>query len=605
MFKSLTGEKFQGEQYNAPIVDILLGIDETRLIEKIDSILIRMFGYMGVALLKQGLLSFVSKHEDYNIIPMTHNFHDLYKFASKFQLKGMRKEIIESINIDRFKYNDRFLNHLISLLLTGHQERITTVNKYGIINSQFYFAKNIPYNSPLLKGLFDNLDLSKPKNHDVIRNEFINWFYGTEENPKYDKLSEQSKMFYEGRIIIRNKINQMLYDQISSIRIVNEFSEEINKMVQQVKDRSDRIITTEEESEIREQQVEIKRRQVIRFLTDYYTEILLNPQGQPHAPRPAGAGDIVKYIKDLLRDPDIKEVPIGFSYSGTYSFYRNFRLKFNIEYFDSSDLSKILPTLAFTYTGTFTNDKGVRSNNEDLIKNLFNAEVLFSQSKENILETYNLLYRYFEEYLIENDVSGFTVEYMKELPQGFQSDSKLGHNRWNWIDNKFITNEMKEELASTYQVFIVKDLKGEILELELKKMISSIIYYVNHYDCNARILEGDSPRKKTLLALALSNSELLEDNYFIGTYNQEFSYKELSQKAIDLYYSEVPLGSHFSYSDTYRIINKKNNKISTYLLQAGSQDKMRSLYEIYLRNIAQINNGEEIIQDLGYNSHSL
>ena len=108
-----------------------------------------------------------------------------------------------------------------------------------------------------------------------------------------------------------------------------------------------------------------------------------------------------------------------------------------------------------------------------------------------------------------------------------------------------------------------------------------------------------------MLALALSNSELLEDNYFIGTYNQEFSYKELSQKAIDLYYSEVPLGSHFSYSDTYRIINKKNNKISTYLLQAGSQDKMRSLYEIYLRNIAQINNGEEIIQDLGYNSHSL
>ena len=104
-----------------------------------------------------------------------------------------------------------------------------------------------------------------------------------------------------------------------------------------------------------------------------------------------------------------------------------------------------------------------------------------------------------------------------------------------------------------------------------------------------------------MLDLALSNLELLEDNYFIGTYNQEFGFKELSQKAIELY-SEIPLGSQFSYSDMYTIINKKINKISTYLLQAGSQDEMRFFYEIYLKKIAQINSGEEVIQHLGYSS---
>jgi hypothetical protein len=51
-------------------------------------------------------------------------------------------------------------------------------------------------------------------------------------------------------------------------------------------------ISPEEEAEIRNNQIEIKRKQVIRLLSDFYTKILLNPQQRPHQPRPSGAGDI-------------------------------------------------------------------------------------------------------------------------------------------------------------------------------------------------------------------------------------------------------------------------------------------------------------------------
>jgi hypothetical protein len=593
-FKSLEGEIFQGEQYGAPIIDKASNIDESILLEKIDSILLRMFSYMGVVLLKQGLMTFSKESGDYDIIPMTHNYHTLYEFASKFQIRGLRKQEDSSIHIDRFKYQDRFLNHLISTIVSGHSERITTVDINGIINSEFRFIKNIPYNSPFLKGLFENVDLSKANDHHFIRNEFIMSFYNT-----YSEEFHQSRMFFEGRLVLKDKITNMLYDQISFSRIASEFKNEIENMLLQAKDRLDSPITPQEEIELRKEQIGIKREQVIRLLTDHYVKILLNPQRQPRKAHPTSSGDIVKYMKDLLKDPTINSVPIMFpGNTKGHSFYNRFSLIFSLDYFTLSDLSKLMPTLAYTYTGTFTIEKGIRLKNIDTIKNLFNSKLAFSQIKESIGVTYNLLYEYFLAYLTDSDINTFTIEYLKELPLGFHSESKLGQSNWKWIDNNFIANDMKQELANVFQTFKIKDDTGQIIESELRKMIGNIIYYVNHYDSNARVLEGDSYRKNTPCALALSPFALLEDKYFVGTYSQKFGYRELSQKAKEIYYTFIPSISQFNFAETYGIINAQVDKIASYLFQEGNQDQMRDNYEIYLRLIAHDN--IQIIQNLGY-----
>jgi hypothetical protein len=103
----------------------------------------------------------------------------------------------------------------------------------------------------------------------------------------------------------------------------------------------------------------------------------------------------------------------------------------------------------------------------------------------------------------------------------------------------------------------------------------------------------------------MSAHEFLEDDYFIGTYSQKFPYREMSEKAIDLYYSRNPKDSQFCYSDHYESFNSKFNRLSSYLLQAGNQDKMRLLYETYLKLLAEFNEGEELIQNLGYISNAL
>jgi hypothetical protein len=526
---------------------------------------------------------------------MTHNYHHLYKFASKFQLRGLRKQEDSSIHIERFKNSNRFLNHLASITISGHSERITTVDINGVINSKFRFIKNNPYNSPFLDGLFENIDLSKATHHHFIRDEFLSSFYST-----FTESSHQSNMFFEGRSVLKDKIIAMLYDQISFSRIATEFENEVESMLSQAKGRLKAPITLEEEAELRKEQINIKREQVIRLLTDYYVEILLNPQSQP----PRGSGDIVKYMRDLLKDPNTNAVPIKFAYSATganrHSFYDGFSLVFSLGYFTLSDLSKVIPTLAYTYTGTFTEDKGIRLSSIDTIKNLFNSKMLFSQMRESVGSTYDLMYEYVSTYLADTNIDSFTIEYVKESHLGFHSDSKLGHSKWKWIDNKFITNKMQRELGKTFQTFKLKDSTGQIIESELKRMIGSIIYYVNHYDSVARVVEGESPRKNTPCALALSSYGFLEDNYFVGTYSQKFGYRELSQKAKELYYSHNPSNSQFNYAETYGVINAHVPKIASYLLQGGNQDRMRDNYEVFLKLLAGLN--IQIVQDMGYTS---
>ena len=373
-------------------------------------------------------------------------------------------------------------------------------------------------------------------------------------------------------------------------------------MLLQAKDRLSYSISSQEETILRIKQVNIKRRQVIQLLTDYYTEILLNPQQQPHGQRASGAGDISKYLKDLLIDPDTNTIPIGFAYSATgdqrHPFFDAFNLIFSLDYFSISDLSKVMPTLAYTYTGTFSREDNIRTKNLATIKNLFSADVLFSQVKESVSVSYKLLYEYFSEYLSDSDVDAFTIEFMKESHKGFSTESKLGHSKWKWIDNKYITTDMRAELANTFQTFKIRDTNGEIIDTELNKMIASLIYYTNHYGSNVRVLEGDSPRRISKCALASSNYEFLEDSYFIGTYSQKFSFRELSQKAKELYYTLNPSGSQLNFAETFSLINSKAMKIPSYLLQEGNQDAMRRYYESYLRMMTSSNT--QVIQDLGY-----
>ena len=232
---------------------------------------------------------------------------------------------------------------------------------------------------------------------------------------------------------------------------------------------------------------------------------------------------------------------------------------------------------------------------------------MFSQIKDNVGESYDLLYEYFEKYINHPnfDKDSFIIQFSKELHHGFSSESNLGHSQWRWIDKKFITNQMKSELSSTSITFKVRDANGKIIESELEKMIASLIYYVNHYDSNARVLEGDSIRKKTTCALVMSPYEFLESDYIIGTSDSGISYKEMSQVAIELYFSVKPIKSSYNFYLTYNNLNSQVDKISSYLLQGANNDKMRSSYEQYFHKIAKFTRGHEIIQNLGYKSWAI
>lgn len=599
MFEFFIGKSFQGESYNAPIVDQNLGIDETQLIKKIDEAMRLMFGYVGGIFLKQGLMTFKKENGDYGIVTMTHNYHDLHKFASNFNLRSQLRVTKESVGIDTYKYEDMFISFLISVLVTGYQERISTVDINGILNSDPYQLKTTVQNSPFLEGIFTDFDLSKPIDHRFIKNEFIDWFYS-----KYDTQKRQSEMFFEGRSIIRDKIINMLYDQISPYTINLEFFAEIDDMVLQAKTLLDSPLSYRQEIKLRTDQVAIKRDQIIRLLTNFYTNLLLNPQKTLTT---SYHGDIIKYMKDLLNSPSIRQVQIGYSYMGTtnrHPFFDGFVLKFSLDYFSFNDLGKVLPTLAYTFTGTFTTDHDTRKSNLDLIRDLFDANTYFSRLKEDLANSYTLLSQYFKKYIDDTDVTHFTIQYFKELPFGFNSESILGHNKFKWTRTKFITEQMRDELYGTTQVFRIRDENGDIDNTELNRMISSLIYYVNHYDSNARVIEGSNVNDvEARCALAFNQNEFLESSYFIGTYSKRLNLKRMSQDALSLYYLNKPTGTQLSYSDFYAFQNSKVNKIPSFLLQEGNQDRMRALFEGLFRFIkSESNFKESLIQDLGYAS---
>ncbi|KKM74280.1 hypothetical protein LCGC14_1401910, partial [marine sediment metagenome] len=409
LFEYFMDKNFQGEQFNAPIIDESLGIDEIELMNQIDEAITKLFGYIGVFFIKQGLLTFSrSSMGDYNVDCLTHNQFDLFKFAQNFQLRpivaGNRRQSLGDMN---YKSPPLTLNIIISFILTGHQERITTVDINGVLNTDFEFITNLPENSPFLRGLFDvvienNLEFTT---HQSIRDIFKSTFYDT-----FLSDINSHKLFIEGRDMMKSKIHTMLEKQVSLDDIKQYFEEEINTMFAR---RANTGITLEDCAII-------KRLQIIEYMARKYTDSIYYP-AQPLSPSKAikgvnTIGDILLDFRHLLKSAaDTTFIPFV-PYGGipTNPFFSDFQLTFSLNDFNKKEISKIIPTLAYNYWNLPNFQTRFRGDSALL----YDLRAIFPELKEQISTTFKNFELYFANYIGSTGVNTFGIKFYLPKPNG-------------------------------------------------------------------------------------------------------------------------------------------------------------------------------------------
>ena len=326
----------------------------------------------------------------------------------------------------------------------------------------------------------------------------------------------------------------------------------------------------------------------------------MNPTVQQHSGK-VSSGDFAIHMRELLQDPSKRSIPIHFPYSYNHPFWNNFRLIFSLDSFSQRELSSVIPTLSYSYSGIFTSDPNHRTGliprveYKDLIASLFSADVLFSQMKNRLAQNYDLLHGYFSEYLQSSSKDKFTIRYLKELYHGFgKTQSNIGNDQdHGYLKDIYINDpKIKAELKGTKQTFWLRDSTGKVNEAELKRMIVNILYYTNQYESIAEIIEGTGNTGKS--ALILNPYKFLTPNYFSSTYALVKKPHQLSAAASQLYTTQY--SSMFSYSLFYNALSD-SGMLAGYLLQGGNNLRMRDLYDNYF----QMN----LIVDLGYMSLGL
>ena len=254
-----------------------------------------------------------------------------------------------------FRFEDKLENHMISIILSGHQERITTVDKRGVINSEFFYSKSLVYRSQFLYSLYDNIvdgDVILTRGrigygrdyYTVISDQFISWFYGTKDNPRYKDDIKLHQMLIGGREVIKNKIKEALLEQVTLEIISKKFKEEIDTIYEFANGRISW-----------EMCAKIKRIQIIEYMTRVYSQGVYYPREHPAPSKEARGvrtmGDIALHIRELLRNPsqDFASIPFA-PYGGTpkNELFQEFSLQLRLAQFSKQELSNIIPTLSYT-----------------------------------------------------------------------------------------------------------------------------------------------------------------------------------------------------------------------------------------------------------------
>jgi len=569
LFDYLSTISFQGEQYNALIVDKALNLDETVLIEHVDKAMERLFGYIGVLFIKQGLLTFNKEDGHYVIIPMTHSNHDLYKYASRFQLRPLIKgDTKANLHFDIYRFEERLEEQLISMFLSGHQERITTVDMNGLINSEFYFSKTLVFRSPFLHGLYDNIIDGRIKTtyHQAIKNIFLSWFYGTNRFPRYNSEMKLIEMFIEGREIIKAKIQESLMQQVTLSDIKNYFKDEIDTMYE----FAGKKISWE-------MCAKIKRLQIIEYMTRIYGQGIYYPREHPAPSKEArgvrSMGDIAFHIRGILRNPNQEFASIPFApYGGIpqNEFFKKFSLELRLDYFSKEELGMIIPTLSYNAYHKILPKEGNRFNAKEI--DLYDINIFMPELKEQIQVLHNTLKFYFANYIGGTGVNEFAVKFYLPKPNGFHKYNSLLHQAIGANFRKTPEGTIHEELNGEFLEFEISN------DADLEKMVSNIIYYMIKYDCVAAINEGkavkDDNIANTKYALILSPSRLYTADYLLISYSPRSSFNiqhdGLSDTAIELYQSLLGVDMLAIYRDKqvnhYSNIWSESSRLSPYIM---------------------------------------
>ncbi|KKM95026.1 hypothetical protein LCGC14_1192400, partial [marine sediment metagenome] len=599
-FKDLLSDNVKFEGDARPIVDTSQNINDAELMERVNTAWNQALGYMVTAQIKLGLLTFQKDGGNFKIIHGAHNYLDWFRLTSRFNVVNLGRSQKAPPNIERYQERETYaIRHLSSVLLSGNLEMVQTVNNDGVLNEGYYHLRTeVPLDSPFLQSLFNKINslTSKISNHITLRNQFLERFWVYSISPTL-----QSKSFFEGRMVIKQKIGKMVEDQISPERVAAEFKTEIDAL-------------SSTYSVSKSEAIKIKRKQVIRVITNLYTENILNPQGLGHEGK-TSAGDFALHMRKLLQDPLTTSLPIHFPYSAQHPFWGSkpanpnaFELIFDLSYFSQEELSSVIPTLSYTYTGTFSNEPNTsgdgkipRVEHHDLIQSLFSASVLFSQMSERLTNTFKTLKDYFTEYLQNSEQDEFTLRFFKEMYSGFDKQTNnIGASKTHGgINKKYWNAETLKELKGTSIKFSLKDANGEINGLELNRMISNLVYYTNQYDAIAEVLEGFG-NKAPNLALIMSPHEFLTPDYFMGTYAEPKAIKTLTGTALMLY--NLQYTQYRSYSTFYNDLSD-SGLLPGFLLQNGNNNRMRPLYNGLFKALAdasRFTGEDDLILDLGY-----
>ncbi len=549
LFNYFKGKVFAGEYFNDQdfLVDASAGIDETPLIKTLDRAIEKLFGYTTTLFLKTGLVSFSRVRlgvvfNNYEIEFVAHNSRDLFDFAKQFQIRSLCSGETKTL-LSESTYINEYENRFLSMLLSGNQERVDTVDLNGKPNQDFLFQKSTPINSPFLQGLFDNIEEGSFKTfyHRKISNEFINWFY-----KHFDSDRKVHKLFIEGREVLQTRISEMLEDQISLYKIKLYFYEEIETMVIYAPH-----LTFEECAKI-------KHLQIIQYMTKIYTEAVYFPRApQSKSDILAGKtniGDISKIFMTLLKNPLRDTALIPFPTSASNQFFQEFSgLTFSLKKFSAEDINLILPTLGYKYStlpsqlNRFTGD----------YSNLYDLMAIMPELSEQIQKLFSNFKSYFADYISATSIKDFAVKFY--LPKA------LGIVKVDSLLRKSVSASFRKDSSK----LLIDELKGEFLEFtintddDLEKMVANIVYYMLKYNCIAAVNEGKAVKNdvepNTKYSLIASPGRLYSTDFLLSSQNRDITLNiknnGLSSKAVELYQSLFGINQ----DDLYSISRKSNS----------------------------------------------
>ena len=520
------------------ILDDRITKGDKKLMLQIDNVLIEIFGYSGLTLLRAGLISF---NQDLKPFIISYPREELTQILrrTRFTSIGTNIKGVEMGNTYFAQTADTQKIFFADLILNGHKQRFRV---YDDQTSQYISTESLtsqPIGTSFGQLLYPITGRLSYKNSIAIP--FLNNQYASFEQLLVDR-NTMSNIIISGRSTIVSKINELLKDQINYFLISGRFASTIDRIASESsvdKDTATNIVVT----------------LLINYFTNYFMDRIFVPTGHDQY-------DYLNLIRNMLEDNiDQKDFELP-TFPQSHEFMGQFELIFDLLQFTQEELLEITITTLFGFYSTLESSIRFRPAWSLLL------DSVFSSLRDPILKTFDFVKNIFDSY--PSSSSHFSIYFHKFSVSGINDRSNLKH--------VIIDKYKKDEIKGTH-ITVDRQNPQSVLDA-----ITSIIFYMKKYNALCIIKDGRH-RDSNANVVAIFDETTLYRPEFIQSFSED--------RTIDLArYSLTGYSEQYyqSWTDSYSGISTISNIFPIYRFQDADTFGRRlvSLLAVYRKSNAKI-----------------